>query len=60
LHNPNQLRFAQCVFPSGVFDGTGDGSTHISPNHSDEVQECVVRLGVIDVGAGGGEVIGCD
>jgi len=40
---------------------TGDGSMQIRPNHSLDVQICVlVLLAVVGEGKDGGEVIGCD
>jgi hypothetical protein len=60
LQVPNQLLLTHCNFLFGESDGTGEGSTHINPNHCADVQEWVVGLGVVDVGNGGGEVIACD
>jgi hypothetical protein len=67
LQNPSQLLLTQGDLPSGEFVGVevgidvGDGSTQISPNHADEVQEwlLVVVLAAEEVGMVGGEVIGC-
>jgi hypothetical protein len=43
----------------GVEVGVGDGSTQISPNQADDVQEwLLVVVAVVDVGIGGGEVMG--
>jgi hypothetical protein len=42
----------------------GDGSKQINPNHAEDVQEwLLVEVEVpvaVDVGMGGGEVIGCE
>lgn len=40
----------------------GDGSTQISPNQAEDVQEWLLdaTLVTVDVGLGGGEVIGCE
>jgi hypothetical protein len=64
LQKPNQPRLKQWDLP-GPFVGiefgvdVGDGSTQISPNHSDDIQEwLVVVIGAVEVGIGGGEVIG--
>jgi hypothetical protein len=50
---------------SGGFDGVevevGEGSTQINPNHSEEVQEWLLKVPVaVGVGIVGGDVIGCD
>jgi hypothetical protein len=45
----------------GVKVEVGDGSTQINPNHSEEVQEWLLRVLVaVGVGIVGGDVIGCD
>jgi hypothetical protein len=45
----------------GVEVEVGDGSTQINPNHSEEVQEWLLKVLVaVAVGIVGGDVIGCD
>lgn len=65
MHHPNQLRLKQWDSPGasvGVEVGVevGDGSTQISPNHAEDVQEWLVVgvLVAVAVGIGGGDVIG--
>jgi len=63
LQNPNQFRSIQCCSPSGGFVGVevgvGDGSTQISPNQAEDVQEwLLVVVAPVDVGIGGAEVMG--